>query len=104
MVSASEIREQLARFLFGDISLGGFEDWFVPATWDAHKAGDPAAESLADEVEMNISEYTSGGLSFDQLRASLAGIAFAFAESRSGGPSLLPIPESTAAHAFNASA
>jgi hypothetical protein len=71
MVSTSEIREQLDRYLFGDISLREFEDWFVPATWDAHKAKDPEVDNLADEIEMALSEYTDGQLSSDVLRSRL---------------------------------
>jgi hypothetical protein len=104
MVSASEIRERVAKVLFGDTSLDEFEDWFVPATWDAHKAGDPEAESLTDEIEMNLSEYTSGQLAPEELRSRLAGAAFLFAENRSGDPSSLPIPASSAELAVNAAA
>jgi len=102
MVNASKIRERVAEMLFGDISLEQFEDWFVPATWDAHKSGDPEAESLADEIEINLSEYTSGQLSPEQLRSRLAGAVFLFAENRSGDPSPLPIPASSAELAVNA--
>jgi hypothetical protein len=103
MVSASEIREQVAIMLFGEISLEQFEDWFVPATWDAHKAHDPESESLTDEIEMYLSEYTGGRLSPEQLRSGLAGIAFRLAENRSG-PSIIPIPESLSEIATNAAA
>jgi hypothetical protein len=101
MVKASEIRENVGRLLFGDISLEQFEDWFVPATWDAHKAGDPEAESLADDIEMNLSEYTGGQLSEEQLRARLAGAVFPSAENRYGDPSTLPTPASSAELAIN---
>ena len=104
MVSASEIRERVANVLFGDASLEEFEDWFVPATWDAHKAGDPEAESLTDEIEMNLSEYSSGQLSPEQLRSRLAGAVFLLAENRYGDPSPLPIPASSAELAVNVAA
>jgi hypothetical protein len=32
MVKASEVRDWVAKLLFGDVSLEEFEDWFVPAT------------------------------------------------------------------------
>jgi len=104
MVSASEIRERVAKALFGEASLEEFEDWFVPATWDAHKAGDPEAENLTDEIEMNLSEYTGGQLSLEQLRSRLAGAVFPRAANRYGDPSPFPIPASSAELAVNAAA
>ena len=70
--NAKEIHSKAAEFVAGRISLRQFEEWFVPATWDIHKANDSEAESLADEIDLNISEYTDGVLSADQLKQELA--------------------------------
>jgi hypothetical protein len=104
MVSASEIRDQVAKLLFGEISLQEFEDWFVPATWDAHKAGDAEAENLTDEIDMSLSEYTSRQLSPEQLRSGLAGAVFPLAKNRFGDPIPSPVPESNATSALNVGA
>lgn len=103
MVNAPEIREQLARFLFGDATLERFEEWFVPETWDADKAGDAEAEDLTNEIDLAVSEYTSGHLSAEELRTRLADVAFPpFAENRLGDASPLPVAESYAVYATNA--
>lgn len=75
MVGVTEIRQHLADWLEGRISLEEFEDWFVPATWDIHRSKDAEAEELTDEIELNLSEYTSGHLSPCQLRESLGPLA-----------------------------
>jgi hypothetical protein len=75
MVIASEIRSRLADWLAGNRSLDEFEDWFVPATWDAHKAGDSEAEALTDEIEIRLSEFTDGVLSLEDLRRELSALA-----------------------------
>jgi hypothetical protein len=54
------------------ISLREFESWFVPATWNLHLSNDPDAQALADAIDLNISEYTSGLLTQDELRKELA--------------------------------
>jgi hypothetical protein len=82
MINPFEIRDWVAKLLFGGVSFEEFEDWFVPATWDAHKAGHTEAESLTDEIEMDLSEYTIGQLSPEQLRSRLAGAVFPSAGDR----------------------
>jgi hypothetical protein len=71
MANAIEIRQRLLDWLDERISLREFEDWFVPSTWSAHRENDPEAESLADEIEMNLSEYSGGEQSLEQLKGSL---------------------------------
>ena len=68
MVSVHQIRLRLADWISGKVSLADFEDWFVPATWNIQKAGDEDVESLVDEIELNLSEYSGGYLSKQQLR------------------------------------
>ena len=75
MANAIEIRQRLLEWLDGSISLRQFEDWFVPATWNAHRENDPDAESLADEIEMNLSEYSGGQQNLEQLRGALRELA-----------------------------
>jgi hypothetical protein len=80
MVSPAEIRQQLSRWIGGEISLRQFEDWFVPATWDAHSAEDKEVEALADEIELNLSEFSDSVLSEQELREELTRIADPFRE------------------------
>lgn len=46
-----EIREHLARYLAGEITLQAFEDWFVPASWNVHRSGNDEAARLTYEIE-----------------------------------------------------
>lgn len=102
MVNAFEIRQRLAEYLQGIISLRQFEDWFVPATWDIHKSNDPESEALTDEIESNLSEYTGGQLSRHDLEKALSDLAQAQVGGQApevvsvGGPILPPIPASSA--------
>jgi hypothetical protein len=82
MSKAPEIREQLGRWIDGEISLQQFEDWFLPSTWNLHVENDAEAESLADEIELYLSEYSDRVLSLADLRGELTRIARPFAEAR----------------------
>jgi hypothetical protein len=75
MVSAIQIREQLRAWLEGRVPLHEFEDWFVSATWDAHKWTDREAELLADEIELNLSEYTDRVIGLQELKDRLYELA-----------------------------
>jgi len=61
-----EIRDQLRKYLDDKISLRAFQDWFVPATWDATE--DSEEDRLAAEVEHWLAEYTSGVLPEEKLK------------------------------------
>ncbi len=74
MVSGSQIKEQLARFLAGQIDLDDFEDWFVSNTWNIHLSGSVAAESLTFAIEESLSEYSSQHISDRILRRELSQI------------------------------
>jgi hypothetical protein len=74
MVSSSQIKEQLARFLGNDIDLEAFEDWFAQNTWNVHQSGSVAAEQLTFSIEESFSEYSSRHISEQELRAELAQI------------------------------
>lgn len=105
MVDALQIRQRLAEYLLGITSLQQFEDWFVPATWDIHKSNDPEVEVLTDEIESNLSEYTGGQLSQQDLQKALSDLAqtqeshspfFGIEVVSVGAPILPPIPVSSA--------
>ena len=74
MVSSSQIREQLAQFLDGQISLDEFEDWFVQNTWNIHLSGSVSAEMLTFAIEESLSEYSSEHIDEAILRSELSNI------------------------------
>jgi len=103
MPDALKICWRLLEWIEGDVSLDEFEDWFVPATWNIHRASDPEAEDLTDEIELSLAEYSGGHLTIEELKAELAKlvhIPFArnAAQSRVGAvdPDAFPIPGSNA--------
>ncbi len=65
------IRDWLARYLAGEISLPEFEEWFVPATWNRVGRGDDRLNSLIGEIELRIAELTSKHRSEDDIKALL---------------------------------
>jgi hypothetical protein len=69
----SELKERLTRFINGDGELEEFQDWFVPTFWDESDL-DSTAVRLAHEVELVISEYTSGAWPLEEARALLGGL------------------------------
>jgi hypothetical protein len=73
MISSSQIRSQLARFLDKRIDLDTFEDWFVQNTWNVHQSGSVAAEQLTFAIEEVLSEYSSLCIN-ESLRTELSKI------------------------------
>jgi hypothetical protein len=61
MATATEIQNHLAQWIDGKISLREFEDWFVPATWNIHLAGDQEAERVSDHPKTYFSERQPAG-------------------------------------------
>jgi len=74
MVSASQIKNELAFYLAGILSLEGFEDWFVLQTWNVSNSGSKAAEVVTFEIEEKLSEYSSRYISEKKLREELGKI------------------------------
>lgn len=64
----NEIRERLASYLAGEISLEDFEDWFVSASWNVSQSKNQAAINMVYEIELWLSEYSDGFRSKDELR------------------------------------
>jgi hypothetical protein len=71
MVSASQIRNELAFYLAGIISLDDFQDWVVLRTWNVSNSGSKAAEVLTFAIEESLSEYTSEHIPENELRKEL---------------------------------
>ena len=66
-----EIRNKLASYLFGEISLQDFEDWFVPSSWNVIHSGNRAAVNLVYEIEPWLAEFSDGFWSEDELKRNL---------------------------------
>jgi hypothetical protein len=70
------IREQLTRYLSGEISLQEFQRWFISTTWDVEQSNDLAAEELAQAIELRLAEYTNGDWTEQELRGWLRSLVF----------------------------
>jgi|SRR5208283_3371585 len=66
-----EIRDRLARYLNGDISLHEFEGWFVPVAWSIEQSQSAEAIELAGEVELRLAEFSNGHWTEAELRSKL---------------------------------
>lgn len=71
MAKTSEIREHLASYLAGEVSLDHLDNWLTASTWNIHQAGEPEAERLAYAIELRLAEHSIGHLSFAGLRREL---------------------------------
>lgn len=67
----NEIREKLANYLVGKISLEEFEDWFVSPSWDVDQSKNQVAINMVYEIELWLSEYFDNFRSEDELKALL---------------------------------
>jgi hypothetical protein len=71
-ITRSDIRNRAHSWIEGRTTFRQFEDWFVPATWNVDKVGNPDIEQLADMIDLYMSEYTDGVLGEDELKGEVA--------------------------------
>jgi hypothetical protein len=71
MITESQIRQWLARYLSGEIPLEVFEDWLAQQSWNMHKDSDQRAQELASAIELRLAEHSSGHLDHRALREEL---------------------------------
>ncbi len=94
-----EIRASLVRYLSDDISLAGFEDWFVPVAWGIERTGNQGAIELAGEIELRLAEFSNGHWSEPELRSKLASLAGVYETELSDG-----VPDASHAYSLRSSA
>lgn len=68
---SKEITQEVARYVRGDISLSTFHSWFAPLLWNVEESGDTAAEELAYDIALRLSEYSYGQWSEMDLKGFL---------------------------------
>jgi hypothetical protein len=69
MFSEIKLREELARYLRGDVSQDDFEDWFSRESWNIHRSPDFGAQRLAYAIELKLAENDRGHLPDAELMA-----------------------------------
>ena len=55
-----EIREQLARYVAGDISLSAFREWFSPQAWNIDRRADTLTSQMVHEIDLVLAEFDHG--------------------------------------------
>lgn len=73
MIAELEIRKELVKFLSNPTqnSKEEFEDWLAAQSWNMHLDSIGAAQKLASAIELRLAEYSSGHISFEDLRNEL---------------------------------
>lgn len=71
MPNASEIYEQLAKFLSRQQGINEFHEWLGRHSWDNYLRGDLHARDLAGSIELALAEYGNGDIDRDQLLVKL---------------------------------
>lgn len=93
MIAENKIRENLGRYLSGELSLDHFEDWLVQRSWNMHKDSDESAQKLASAVELRLAEHSSGHLDDAALRDELRQLLNPKVVQISFGQALPPAPQ-----------
>lgn len=66
-----EVREQVRRYLRGELTVGQLHKWLEPRLWDPYAIGDRAAAKLVGALALRLGEYATAYWSEDQLRTAL---------------------------------
>src|SRR3989442_9661553 len=82
-----EIRGHVLSYLSGETTLRDFRAWYIPATWDVNTRRNGRVESLVNEIDLRLAEFTSGHWTEDELKEVLSrltkdyeGVVFVTAE------------------------
>ncbi len=68
------IRERMADYQEGRLTLREFEDWFFAETWESDDLDNQSLTNLIYEIKLRLAEYTHGDWSEAELRSLLLSI------------------------------
>lgn len=77
MSLASQIRDRLAHYLDGSVSLQEFDAWLVPSTWNVEQTRDRDAIDLTYEIVLRLAEFSNGDCAEPELKALLRPLVLA---------------------------
>ena len=66
-----EIRQQLANYLNGEITLDEFQHWFVPRSWNFDQDSSGSLRNLVSAIELALAEFSNRDWTKDELRSQL---------------------------------
>lgn len=72
---ATEIRDQLARFLAEEAPLAEFWDWLMPQTWDVDQEVDQGSTDLAYDIQLLLFEFSDDLWTEEDLKSRLRALA-----------------------------
>lgn len=88
MATAARIRDRVAAFLVGEISLTELDRWLTANTWNIHQRGDTEAEGLTYALELRLAEHSIGHLGETELRHELSAFVSSYATTIRQAPEL----------------
>ena len=59
-LSERMIRNKLAKYLSGTMSLRAFNQWFVPATWEVDIGSSSRLRELVGAIKLRLAEFSNG--------------------------------------------
>jgi hypothetical protein len=62
------LRQQIARYLSGELTLREFREWFLPAVWKQGEEGQ-LLSPITRRVELRLAEYMNGHWDEDALKS-----------------------------------
>ena len=89
-MSANEIRQYLANYLAGNVSIADFEDWIAQSTWNIHQSGDEEAQEIGYLIEAKLAEYSGHAITEDGLRKELLPMVTFYTARLPFAPARLP--------------
>lgn len=63
-----EIRDQLARYIAGHVSLNAFRDWFAPQAWNIDQRVDTATARMVHEIDLVLAEFDHGDWTEEEVK------------------------------------
>lgn len=63
-----EIREQLIRYIAGDISLSVFREWFSQEAWNIDQRADIHTARMVHEIDLVLAEFDHGDWTEEEVK------------------------------------
>ena len=63
-----DIRDKLASYLIGNISLSDFEDWFVSSSWNVMQRENKNTIDLVYDIELILAEHSRGCWNDEEIK------------------------------------
>jgi hypothetical protein len=67
-----QVRQQLGRYVRGELSVRDFNRWFMPATWGISRTADASTRDLIGTVGLALAELSAGHATEAEIREEFA--------------------------------